>query len=147
MQDKRIVIASDHGGFEMKRVLAEKLSAEGYEVIDKGVFSAESVDYPDMAKALADAIKEGEAEKGVLLCGTGIGMSIAVNRYPFIRGALVHDAFTARLSRQHNNANVLVLGGRSTGIEVAKECLDIFLNTSFEGGRHERRIEKLQTMC
>ena len=147
MQDKRIVIASDHGGFEMKRVLAEKLLAEGYEVIDKGVFSAESVDYPDMAKALADAIKEGEAEKGVLLCGTGIGMSIAVNRYPFIRGALVHDAFTARLSRQHNNANVLVLGGRSTGIEVAKECLDIFLNTSFEGGRHERRIEKLQTMC
>ncbi len=147
MQDKRIVIASDHGGFEMKRVLAEKLSAEGYEVIDKGVFSAESVDYPDMAKALADAINKGEAVRGVLLCGTGIGMSIAVNRYPFIRGALVHAAYTARLSRQHNNANVLVLGGRSTGIEVAKECLDIFLNTSFEGGRHERRIEKLQTMC
>ncbi len=146
MQDKRIVIASDHGGFEMKRVLVEKMASEGYEVIDKGVFSSESVDYPDMAKVLALAIQNAEAEKGVLLCGTGIGMSIAVNRYPFIRGALVHDSYTARLARQHNDANVLVLGGRSTGVEVAKECLDIFLTTAFEGGRHERRVEKLQKM-
>lgn len=142
-----IALAADHGGFELKNLLAEKLAEWGYEPLDLGTYSTDSVDYPDMAAKMADAIKAGKAERGVLVCGTGIGISIAANRFPFIRAALVHDAFGARLCRQHNNANVLVMGGRNTGVEVAFECADIFLNTEFLGGRHERRVEKLSHMC
>lgn len=138
-----IAIASDHGGFELKNALVEYLKKEGYDVADLGTHSAESVDYPDIAVRMAEAIKNGEARKGILLCGTGIGISIAANRYPFIRAALVHDAFGARLCREHNNANVLVLGGRTTGAEVAFDCARIFLTTDFLGGRHARRVDKL----
>lgn len=142
-----IALASDHGGFELKNQLVEKLKKDGYDVLDLGTHTTDSVDYPDIATLMADAIKTGKAERGILLCGTGIGISIAANRFPFIRAALVHDAFGARLCRQHNNANVLVMGGRNTGVEVAFECADIFLNTEFLGGRHERRVEKLSHMC
>ncbi len=138
-----IAIASDHGGFELKNTLVEHLKKEGYNVADLGTHTADSVDYPDIAARMAEAIKNGEAERGILLCGTGIGISIAANRFPFIRAALVHDAFGARLCREHNNANVLVLGGRTTGPEVAFDCARIFLTTDFLGDRHARRVEKL----
>ena len=141
-----IALAADHGGFELKNLLAEKLAEWGYEPLDLGTYSTDSVDYPDMAAKMADAIKAGKAERGVLVCGTGIGISIAANRFPFIRAALIHDAFGARLCREHNSANVIVFGGRTTGIEVAYDCLNIFLNTQFAGGRHARRVEKLSRL-
>ena len=136
-----IAIASDHGGFELKNALVEHLKKEGYNVADLGTHTADSVDYPDIAARMAEAIRNGEAERGILLCGTGIGISIAANRFPFIRAALVHDAFGARLCREHNNANVLVLGGRTTGPEVAFDCARFFLTTDFMGDRHARRVE------
>jgi ribose 5-phosphate isomerase B len=138
-----IALAADHGGFELKGVLAEHLRAKGYAVLDLGTHSLEAVDYPEIAEAIVDAIRAGRASRGVLMCGTGIGASIAANRNPEIRAALCHDVTTARLSRQHNDANILVLGGRTTGPETAKDCLDVFLATSFEGGRHARRVGKL----
>ncbi len=144
--NETIAIASDHGGFELKNALAEQLKKDGYDVLDLGTHSAQSVDYPDIAVLMAKAIKEGTVARGVLLCGTGIGISIAANRFPFIRAALVHDAFGARLCREHNNANVLVLGGRTTGPEVALDCVRIFLTTDFAGDRHARRVEKLSSL-
>lgn len=138
-----IAIASDHGGLEMKALLTKDLEARGVTVLDLGTNSTDSVDYPDFADAMAETVKSGRAARGVLICGTGIGISIAANRHPEIRAALVHDAFTARMARQHNDANVLVLGGRTTGPEVARDCLAIFLDTPFEGGRHARRVEKM----
>ena len=144
--NETIAIASDHGGFELKKALAEQLKKDGYDVLDLGTHSAQSVDYPDIAVLMAKAIKEGTVARGVLLCGTGIGISIAANRFPFIRAALVHDAFGARLCREHNNANVLVLGGRTTGPEVALDCVRIFLTTDFAGDRHARRVEKLSSL-
>jgi ribose 5-phosphate isomerase B len=138
-----VAIAADHGGFDLKTALVPELRALGLDVLDLGTVNGDAVDYPDMAEALAEAIREGRARRGVLICGTGIGMSIAVNRHRELRGALVHDALTARLARQHNDANVLVLGGRILGPELAKDCLKTFFATGFEGGRHERRIAKL----
>jgi ribose 5-phosphate isomerase B len=138
-----VAIAADHGGFELKSLLVPELRALGFAVLDLGTVSGDAVDYPDFAQALAVAFRERRAGRGVLICGTGIGMSIAVNRHREIRGALVHDGITARLARQHNDANVLVLGGRLLGPEVARDCLKIFFSTGFEGGRHERRVAKL----
>ncbi len=138
-----IAIAADHGGFEMKSLLVKDLEAAGYKVLDLGTNSADSVDYPDFAHALAVALKEGRAARGVLLCGSGIGISIAANRHRHIRAALVHDETGARLCRQHNDANVVVFGARLIGIEVARAALKVFLTTSFEGGRHEKRVAKL----
>jgi len=138
-----IVVAADHGGFELKAVLAEHLRVGGFTVIDVGTHSADAVDYPDIADKLVEAMRAGRAQRGLLMCGSGIGASIAANRNPEIRAALCHDVTTARLARQHNDANVLVLGGRTTGVETAKNCLDIFLATTFEGGRHARRVGKL----
>jgi ribose 5-phosphate isomerase B len=138
-----VAIAADHGGFELKSILVPELRALGLEVLDLGTASADPVDYPDVAAALADAMAAGGASRGVLICGSGIGMSIAVNRHRGLRGALVHDALTARLARQHNDANVLVLGGRLLGPELAKDCLKIFFTTGFDGGRHARRVAKL----
>lgn len=138
-----IVIASDHGAVELKQVLTEELEKRGFSVLDLGTDGPDSVDYPDFADALASAIREGRAERGVLLCGSGVGMSIAANRHREIRAALVHDNLSARLARQHNDANVLVMGGRFIGLEVAKDCLAAFLDTEFEGGRHARRVGKM----
>jgi len=138
-----IAVACDHGGYEMKTMLMRDLEDKGYTVLDLGTDSEESVDYPEFGYAMAEAIRDGKAEAGLLLCGSGIGVGMAANRYPEIRAAVVHDALGARLSRQHNNANVLCMGGRLIGPEVARDCLDIFLSTQFEGGRHARRVEKL----
>lgn len=138
-----IAIAADHGGFDLKRTLVAELEAAGYQVLDLGTHSTDSVDYPDMADLLAAAIRAGKARRGVVICGTGIGISIAANRHPAIRAALCHHVTDARLCRQHNDANVLALGGRTTGVEVAKDCLRTFLTTEFEGGRHARRVAKL----
>lgn len=143
MANEVIAIASDHGGYEFKEILKSELESYGFEVNDLGCHDESSVDYPDFAHALADALKDGSVKRGVLVCGSGIGISIAANRHAHIRAALVHDALTARLCREHNDANVLVLGGRTTGIEVAKDCLNVFLNTDFEGGRHQNRINKM----
>lgn len=138
-----IAIASDHGGFELKALLAEHLRAKGFKVLDLGTNSSEAVDYPDVAETLVGAFRAGGVKRGILMCGTGIGISIAANRHSEIRAALCHDVTTARLSRQHNDANVLVMGARTIGVEVAKDCLDTFLVTAFEGGRHARRVGKL----
>jgi ribose 5-phosphate isomerase B len=138
-----IAIASDHAGFELKGLLKDELAALGYEPLDLGTNSASSVDYPDFADRLALVLKEGRAKRGVLICGTGIGISMAANRHRHIRAGVVHDATSARLTRLHNNANVLCLGARLTGTDVAKDCLRVFLTTDFEGGRHENRVAKL----
>ena len=143
MGNQTILIASDHGGLELKSLLISDLEKRGLSVLDLGTNGPDSVDYPDFAFALAEALKSGMATQGILLCGTGIGISIAANRFSHVRAALVHDAFGAKMARAHNDANVLVMGGRAIGPEVARDCLDIFLSTPFEGGRHERRVTKL----
>ena len=143
MSKKTIVLAADHAGYEMKDMLKEDVIALGYDVLDLGTNGPERVDYPDFGCALAKAIQDGDAQVGILVCGSGIGISIAANRHAGIRAALCHDETLARLAREHNDANVLVLGARTTGIEVAKASLNTFLNTEFSGGRHVGRIEKL----
>jgi ribose 5-phosphate isomerase B len=140
---ERIAIVSDHAAFEMKSMLAEHLRAGGYEVLDLGTASTDSVDYPDYGYRLADAIASGQVERGISLCGSGIGISISVNRHPACRCALVSDGLAARLAREHNDANVLALGARLIGIETARDCVDQFLATPFAGGRHQRRVDKL----
>lgn len=146
MSQSIIALASDHGAVELRTLLRAHIEERGLPTLDLGTEGADSVDYPDFACRLAEALREGRAARGVLLCGTGIGISIAVNRYAFIRAALVHDVTGARLCREHNDANVLVLGGRTTGPAVAIQCVDAFLDTPFEGGRHERRVGKLGAM-
>jgi len=139
-----IAIASDHAGYNLKKILCEELGALGYETLDLGADDAgTSVDYPDFGAALAAALKDGRCEKGVLICGTGIGISIAANRHAGVRAALCHDETSARLAREHNDANVLALGARVIGEVVAKDCLKTFLTTDFGAGRHVRRVEKL----
>jgi ribose 5-phosphate isomerase B len=135
-----VAVAADHGGYELKALLLPELKKLGFEALDLGTDGPASVDYPDFAAALAEAIGAGRAQRGVLICGTGIGMSIAANRHRDVRCALAHDITTARLARQHNDANVLALGARVIGAEVAKDCLKVFLTTAFEGGRHARRV-------
>ena len=143
MSDTPIVIASDHAGWVLKEKLAGVLEAQGYAVLNLGTDGPESVDYPDYADLLAAAILDGRAERGVLVCGTGIGIAIAANRHANIRAAVCHDETSARLTREHNDANVLALGARLVGDEVAKDCLKTFLSTKFDGGRHVRRVAKL----
>jgi ribose 5-phosphate isomerase B len=143
MSGKPVAIASDHAGYDLKAILAEELVAMGYEIVDLGTDGPDSVDYPDFAKVMIRAIVEGRAERGVLVCGTGVGISIAANRHPGIRAALCHNETTARLAREHNDANVLALGARIVGVDVAKNCLKAFLTTEFAGGRHARRVAKL----
>lgn len=139
----RIAIASDHAAVDMKAALAEHLRALGHEVVDLGPATADSVDYPDYGYKLADAIACGQASKGIAICGSGIGISIAVNRHHAARAALVSEPLSARLAREHNDANVLALGARIIGVEMAKECVTAFLDTPFGGERHRRRVEKL----
>jgi len=144
--NEKIVIASDHGGFELKEFLIQKLQKEGYNLTDFGTNSLESVDYPKYAQKVAKAILNKEFEKGILICGTGIGVCISANRFKGIRAGLCHTAKEARLSRQHNNANIICFGGRVIDKNVALECAKTFLTTEFEGGRHLRRINEIDDL-
>ncbi len=139
----RIAIASDHAALALKAALAEHLRGSGHDVEDLGPFDESSVDYPDYGYILAAAIASGAAERGVALCGSGIGISIAVNRNAAARAALVSEPLSAKLAREHNDANVIAMGARLTGIDMAKACLDTFLTTDFAGDRHQRRVDKL----
>ena len=140
---QKIVIASDHGGLNLKAAILAHLNTEAFDVEDLGPFDSSSVDYPDYAAKLAEAMKQDTLAKGILICGSGIGISIAANRYSWVRAALVHDETSARLCRQHNDANVLALGERLIGTLTALNCVDVFLTTNFDGGRHEGRVAKL----
>ena len=142
-----VAIGSDHAGFDLKQILAAYLAELGYEMLDLGTGGPESVDYPDFGKAVAKAVAAEKARFGVVVCGTGIGISIAANRNPQVRAALCHDHMTAELSRRHNDANILALGSRIIGVEVAKDCLRTFLTTPFEGGRHAGRVAKLSAIA
>ncbi len=137
----KIAIGSDHGGFDMKEIVASFLRDLGHDVEDAGCYSKDSIDYPVIADKVCKLIQDGTCPQGILICGTGIGISIAANRHRDIRAALCHEAYTARMSRQHNNANILCFGGRVLGIEVALDVVGTWLDTSFEGGRHQRRID------
>ena len=139
----RIAIASDHAAVSLKTVLADWLRGEGHEVLDLGTDGTASVDYPDFGRAVGDALADGRAERGVALCGSGIGISIAANRNPACRCALVSEPLSAALARQHNDANAIAMGARVIGEEMAKACLQAFLSTPFEGGRHQRRVDLL----
>ncbi len=138
-----IVIASDHGGLDMKRAICDLLTQKGVAFKNLGTDSGDSVDYPDYAAKVASAIVSGDAKEGILVCGTGIGMSIAANKFPGIRAALVHDEFTAQMSREHNNANILVMGGRILSEDVGKKLVEIWLDSDYEGGRHQNRLDKI----
>jgi len=143
MSSNRIAIACDHAGYDLKSVLKDELTGLGYEIVDLGTDGPDSVDYPDYGYAVASALRTGKVDRGVLVCGSGIGISMAANRYPEVRAALIHDALGARLAREHNDANVICFGGRMVGADVARDCLKVFLATPFEGGRHVQRVAKL----
>lgn len=138
-----VALASDHAGYALKAALVEDVHALGYEVLDLGPDSEASVDYPDYGRALAEAVAAGRADRGIAVCGSGIGIAIAVNRHPALRCALVTSGLMARLARQHNDANAIALGSRIIGIETARDCVAQFLATPFEGGRHAARVAKL----
>ena len=139
----KIAVGCDHGGLEHKNAIAEHLKSEGFEVEDFGIYENKSVDYPEIALKVANSIKNGENELGILVCGTGIGMSLAANKVNGIRAAACSEHFSAKYTRLHNNSNILCLGGRVIGIGTALELCDIFVNTEFEGGRHQRRIDMI----
>jgi len=139
-----IAIASDHAGVELKTAIARALTGLGHEVRDLGPSDAASVDYPDYAHLLARAVADGRIDRGVLVCGTGIGMSMAANRHPGVRAALCHDAFTAEMARRHNDANVLCIGARVIGTGVAEQIAKVFFETPFDGDRHQRRVAKIE---
>jgi ribose 5-phosphate isomerase B len=138
----KVAIGADHGGYHMKEMIRTLVADLGHEVLDMGCFSMASVDYPDVARMVSERVDTGAAERGILVCGTGIGMSMAANRYRYVRAALCHDHYTARMSREHNNANVLCLGERVIGFGVAEDIVRIWLEVDFRGGRHLGRIEK-----
>ncbi len=142
----RLALASDHGGFELKEAVKGWLQEWGHEVVDLGTHSSRSVDYPDYVGRAAAAVSRGEVTRAVVLCGTGIGASIVANKYPGVRATLCHDIYTARMSRLHNDSNVLAMGGRVLGADLAREMLKVWLETPFEGGRHERRLKKLEDL-
>ena len=139
----KIAIAADHGGFELKDSMVEYIKSLGNEVVDLGTNSADSVDYPDYAKKVCEEIQKGNSDLGILICGTGIGMSLAANKFEGIRAACVSDVYSAKMSRNHNNANVLCIGARVIGDEVAKLITKTFLENEFEAGRHQRRVDKI----
>ena len=144
--EKKIGIASDHAGYEMKEFLVGYLAAKGWDVLDFGPESEESVDYPDFAHPLANAIESGELERGIGLCGSGEGMAITLNKHQGIRAGLVWDKQIAHLIRQHNNANMMAIGAGFTGKNMAERMVEVFLTTEFEGGRHERRVNKMMAL-
>ncbi len=143
MSKELIGIAVDHGGFVLKRPVSDEIRAAGFDVLDLGTDGEDSVDYPDFAEKLVGAIREKTVTRGVLICGTGIGISIAANRHPGIRAALCCDEDMAMLARQHNDANIICMGGRKTDAELARRMVRVFLESEFEGGRHARRVGKL----
>ena len=144
MENLRIAIGSDHGGYEYKEQIVSHLKEKGYECVDVGTYSTDSCDYPVVARAVTTKITTGEADRGILICGTGIGMSIVANKVKGIRAALCGDTFSARASRAHNNSNVLCLGERVIGINLAMDIVDIWLESKFEGGRHQRRVDMME---
>ena len=137
----RVVLGADHGGYELKEAIRTHLETQGFEVQDLGTYSTDSVDYPKYGFAVGHAILKGEADLGIAICGTGLGISIAANKIPGIRAVVCTETFSARMAREHNNANVLALGGRVTGVGLALDVVDIFLKTEFAGGRHARRVD------
>jgi ribose 5-phosphate isomerase B len=142
----QIGLACDHGGFELKEELKAFLKSIGFEPVDMGTFNEDSVDYPDFGVLVAGKVSQGELEKGILVCGTGIGMSIVANKFRGVRAALANDLYSARFSREHSDANILVIGGRIVGRELAKEIVKVWLNTPFIGGRHKIRLEKIEAL-
>lgn len=138
----KIAIGADHGGYHLKEMIRELVSDLGHEAQDMGCYSTASVDYPDIARMVSELVDTGAVERGILICGTGIGMSMAANRYAHVRAALCHDHYTARMSREHNDANILCLGERVIGFGVAEDIVRIWLGTDFSGGRHLGRIEQ-----
>lgn len=143
---KKIAIASDHGGFELKESIITFLLKKGWEVDNLGAPSTDSVDYPDYGIKVAKAIIDKKIVRGILICGTGVGMSIVVNRFPGIRGTLCSDVYTAKMCREHNDSNILIMGGRVIEVSLAIEILETWLNTEFEGGRHQRRLDKIKNI-
>ena len=141
-----IGLACDHGGFELKEELKAFLKSLGVEPIDMGTFNEDSVDYPDFGILVAEKVFRGELEKGILICGTGIGMSMVANKFPGVRAALVNDLYSSRFSREHTDANILVIGGRIVGRDLAKEIVKVWLDTPFAGGRHKKRLEKIEAL-
>lgn len=143
---KKIAIGSDHGGYELKEDLKGLLAELKFDIQDFGTENGDSVDYPDIAKPLAETVASGKADAGILVCGTGIGVAMAANKVPGIRAANCHDQYTARMSREHNDANILTIGGRIIGKELAREIVKTWLSTAFAGGRHSRRVEKIMAI-
>ena len=141
-----IAIGADHGGFLLKEEVKTYLTEKGYMILDMGTDSEASVDYPDYAEKVARAVQSGEVDLGILICGTGIGMAITANKIPGIRAAVVHDAYTAEMSRRHNKANIITFGGRVVGAGVAFSIVDAWLGNRFEGGRHARRVGKIEAL-
>jgi ribose 5-phosphate isomerase B len=137
----KVAIGCDHGGIDLKDIIKSVLTDLGHEIDDQGCYSSESVDYPNFAKSVSLLVKDGKCDRGILICGTGIGMSMAANRIPGIRAALCHEMFSARMSREHNDANILCLGARVIGQGLAAEVVKTWMTTDFVGGRHQRRID------
>jgi ribose 5-phosphate isomerase B len=141
---EKLAIASDHAGFELKESIIEFLRHKGVELEDFGPVNSDSVDYPDYGISIARAIQEKKIDRGIVICGTGVGMSIVVNRFPGIRGTLCSDLYTSKMCREHNDSNILIMGGRVIGKGLAEEIVDTWLNTPFEGGRHQKRLDKIE---
>ncbi len=142
----KIAMGSDHGGIHLKNHLKDYFQGKGYEVLDKGTYTEESCDYPDYAAKVGRAVTGGEADCGILVCGTGLGISIAANKIKGVRAAVCGDVYSAKMSREHNNANILALGERVTGAGLAEMIVDVWLATGFEGGRHARRVDKIMAL-
>ena len=142
----KFAIASDHAGYDLKESLKKSLKEEGIELLDLGPQNSDSVDYPDYGIKLAKAVAEDDGMNGIVICATGIGMSIVVNRFPGIRGTLCSDVYTAKLCREHNDSNILILGGRVVGQGLALEIVKTWLSTPFEGGRHQKRLDKIKNI-
>ena len=141
-----VALGADHAGWELKEALKSWLMEAGYQVLDFGTHSPDSVDYPDYAQQVGEAVAVGKVDRGVLVCGTGIGMTMAANKIPGVRAALCGDTFTSRMSREHNDANVLALGGRLTDADMGRDILKVWLETAFAGGRHARRVNKIMEL-
>ncbi len=142
----QIGLACDHGGFDLKEELKPFLKSLGFEPMDMGTFNEDSVDYPDFGVLVAEKVSRRELEKGILICGTGIGMSMVANKFPRVRAALANDLYSSRCSREHNDANILIIGGRIVGKGLAKEIVRVWLETPFAGGRHKKRLEKIEAL-